>query len=205
MHICIWAHPYLYSRPVVANPLILFIPSIPLPQIIPYKASALKRKQSSPTPSLPLIPLYRLSPCTLTIIFISQIIPCKASSLKKKTFNSSDDAEDGRRRYNAEESKSGIEKKRVVIREKAILPDMYHLQIGYSNKSETCVLYPRVPKAWLANGFIIVPSLSEKGNSYFFLILDIIIIISMNIATVTPTYHRRYKSLPVWCDCSFRV
>ena len=56
--------------------------------------------------------------------------------------------------------------KRAVARVKTVTPDMYHQQIGYCNKSETCVLYPKVPKAWLANGFIIIPSLSEKGGSW---------------------------------------
>lgn len=55
--------------------------------------------------------------------------------------------------------------KRAVARVKTVTPDMYHQQIGYCNKSETCVLYPKVPKAWLENGFIIIPSLSEKGGS----------------------------------------
>jgi hypothetical protein len=55
--------------------------------------------------------------------------------------------------------------KRAVARVKTVTPDMYHQQIGYCNKSETCVLYPKVPKAWLANGFVIIPSLSEKGGS----------------------------------------
>ena len=63
------------------------------------------------------------------------------------------------------ESKTNLaDQQRVVVRVKTILPDTYHLQVGFNNKSETCVLYPRVPKAWLANGFIIVPSLSEKGK-----------------------------------------
>ena len=63
------------------------------------------------------------------------------------------------------ESKTNLaDQQRVVVRVKTILPDTYHLQVGFNNKSETCVLYPRVPKAWLANGFIIVPSLSEKGE-----------------------------------------
>ena len=50
------------------------------------------------------------------------------------------------------------------MREKTVSADMYHQQIGYCNKNETCVLYPKMPKAWLANGLIIVPSLSEKGE-----------------------------------------
>ena len=59
------------------------------------------------------------------------------------------------------------DKVRVVARERAIHPDMYHQQIGYSNKNETCILYPKLPKAWLANGFVIIPSLSEKGEVTF--------------------------------------
>jgi len=50
-----------------------------------------------------------------------------------------------------------------VVRERQINTDGYSQQIGHFSKTETCVLYPNLPKAWLANGFIIVPSLSEKG------------------------------------------
>ena len=53
---------------------------------------------------------------------------------------------------------------RAVARVKTTSSDTYHKQIGYRNKSETCILYPSVPKAWLANGFMIIPSLSEKGE-----------------------------------------
>lgn len=53
---------------------------------------------------------------------------------------------------------------RAVARVKTASSDTYHKQIGYRNKSETCILYPSVPKAWLANGFMIIPSLSEKGE-----------------------------------------
>ena len=56
---------------------------------------------------------------------------------------------------------------RAVARVKTTSSDSYHKQIGYKNKIETCILYPSVPKAWLANGFMIVPSLSEKGESLF--------------------------------------
>ena len=51
---------------------------------------------------------------------------------------------------------------------------MYHQQIGYSNKNETCILYPKVPKAWLANGFVIIPSLSEKGNNLIVLLYTVL-------------------------------
>jgi hypothetical protein len=45
--------------------------------------------------------------------------------------------------------------------------DGYSQQIGHFSKTETCVLYPNLPKAWLLNGFIIVPSLSEKGEDVY--------------------------------------
>lgn len=40
----------------------------------------------------------------------------------------------------------------------------YHEQIGYVSKTETCVLYPCLPRAYALNGFILIPSLSEKGT-----------------------------------------
>ena len=64
----------------------------------------------------------------------------------------------------SEITETKVIERRAVVREKTVSADMYHQQIGYCNKNETCVLYPKMPKAWLANGFIIVPSLSEKGE-----------------------------------------
>lgn len=39
----------------------------------------------------------------------------------------------------------------------------YTLISSFSSKTEACVFYPKLPRAWISNGLIVVPCMSEKG------------------------------------------
>lgn len=42
-------------------------------------------------------------------------------------------------------------------------PHAYHLTTSYNSKSEACVFYPNIPRAWFPDGLTIIPSLNEKN------------------------------------------
>lgn len=51
----------------------------------------------------------------------------------------------------------------VVQRRLYVDEKTYHVQSSYSSKTEAVIYLPRVPRVWLPNGLIIVPSLQEPG------------------------------------------
>jgi len=45
----------------------------------------------------------------------------------------------------------------------SVHPDTYALQTSFSSRTEAVVYYPKLPRAWVPNGLLLVPCLSEKG------------------------------------------
>lgn len=56
-----------------------------------------------------------------------------------------------------------METPKTILRKLTIDESSYHLASTFSSKMETCVYFPKLPRAWVPNGLLIVPSLSEKG------------------------------------------
>ena len=99
---------------------------------------------------------------------MGEIIPFKESSLKKKKNAHAEDrlfADDdgtGERKENDKGTTASSQRgpiQKIISASK----EAYHEQVGHCSKVETSVLFPRLPKSYVVNGFIIVPSLSEKG------------------------------------------
>lgn len=100
---------------------------------------------------------------------MGEMIPLKESSLKKKrgALDARYMDEDGAGEQKDQDKQSSSSRgplQKIVAASK----EVYHQQIGLCNKNESCVLFPRLPKAYVVNGFIIVPSLSEKGTKGHF-------------------------------------
>ena len=85
---------------------------------------------------------------------LGQFIASKPSSLKKRPGMVEDTKVGGG------SSQSG----NTILRKTSLkLPVSYFMKTTYSHKTEAVVYYPRLPRSWVGNGLIIVPSLSEKG------------------------------------------
>jgi hypothetical protein len=83
---------------------------------------------------------------------LQPILP-KASSLKKTVH-----PEDVIDRTNT--SAAGP---KTILRKLHLDSAGYNLISTFCSKSEACVFYPKLPRSWIADGFIVVPCLSEKG------------------------------------------
>lgn len=110
---------------------------------------------------------------------LGEPIPLKESSLKKKHTAEED----------AENHSSIIPTTKLVLRKLQIEPSQYHLTTSYSNKTEACVFYPKLPRSWIPNGLLIVPSLSEKGIKGKF-DLEVYCSEKININALPETYSR---------------
>jgi hypothetical protein len=84
---------------------------------------------------------------------MGELIPLKESSLIRKKKNI----------FAEEEPAPKTEARKTVLRKTVISPDSYSVQSSYSHKTESCIYYPKIPRAWMPNGLIIVPCLTEKN------------------------------------------
>jgi len=85
---------------------------------------------------------------------LGEFIAAKPSSLKKKRPKSLEDA-----------PPTGSDSGKTVLRKVHLspLPESYLLQTTFSSRTEASVYYPKLPRSWIPNGFIITPCLTEKG------------------------------------------
>eukprot|EP00605_Chrysophyceae_sp_TOSAG23-4_P001308 GSChrysophyteH1.ASY1.ANO1.1422.1 assembled CDS len=84
---------------------------------------------------------------------LGQFIAAKPSSLKKRP---------GAVEENLNLSSSS-ESKTIMRKASLSSPVCYSVKSSFSHKSESVIYYPRLPRSWVGNGLIIIPSLSEKG------------------------------------------
>ena len=54
-------------------------------------------------------------------------------------------------------------KEKVILRKFTLSSDAHQFESTYTSKTDACVYFPKLPRAWNPQGFIITPSLSEKG------------------------------------------
>lgn len=84
----------------------------------------------------------------------------KGSTLKHKS--NVRRSEDGEVEIHREAPTSSIPP--PVIQRRLYVDDKtYHVKSLYSSKTEACVYFPRLPRVWIPNGLIIVPTLQETG------------------------------------------
>lgn len=81
------------------------------------------------------------------------MVASKSSSLKKKKDQPVE--EDG--------APSRATGDKTILRKVSVNPNTYSLQTSFSNKTVASVYYPKMPRSWVPNGFLIIPCLSEKG------------------------------------------
>lgn len=94
------------------------------------------------------------SPPLSSFFLPPKVVAAKPSSLKKKKAPPSDDG--------LPPSRASGEK--TILRKIQISnPASYSLQTSFSNKTAATVYYPKMPRSWVPNGILVVPSLSEKG------------------------------------------
>ena len=85
----------------------------------------------------------------------------KPSSLKKKPNGASSSASASASASASESGRSVSDK--TFLRKVTIHPDTYSLQTSFSSKTEAVVYYPKLPRAWVQNGLLLVPCLTEKA------------------------------------------
>eukprot|EP01038_Epipyxis_sp_PR26KG_P006934 gene6934-9488_t len=88
---------------------------------------------------------------------LGEPILAKATSLKKPANDNDEDA-----KANANPA-SYNDAPKVILRKLHIEPSDYSLVSTYSSKTESCIFFPKLPRAWMPNGIIVVPSLNEKA------------------------------------------
>jgi len=82
---------------------------------------------------------------------LGEPIPPKASSLKKK------------HDPDLEMMRQAQMPVKTVLRTLHLDQAEYQLATSFTGKTESCVFYPKLPRAWLPNGLIISPCMNEKG------------------------------------------
>ena len=86
------------------------------------------------------------------------VIAAKPSSLIKESNTSKNFA---MKEQYLQDQKSSQDNK---IARKIALDPLYFSEITtYSHKTEACMYFPRIPRTWMPDGLLIIPSLSEKG------------------------------------------
>jgi len=83
---------------------------------------------------------------------MGELLPNKESSLKKKPIVTEESA-----------APTKGETGKTVLRKVAITPETYYAQSAFSSKTEATIYFPKIPRAWMPNGLIIVPCLSDKN------------------------------------------
>ena len=81
------------------------------------------------------------------------MLPTKVSTLKKSYVAEAD----------ALMRQMEVSQPKTILRKLAVEPGAYHLASSFCSKTEACVFYPKIPRAWIPNGLLIVPCLSEKN------------------------------------------
>lgn len=52
---------------------------------------------------------------------------------------------------------------KTILRKLSIEPSAYHLSTPFCSKTESCVFFPKIPRAWVPNGLLIVPCMNERN------------------------------------------
>lgn len=84
-----------------------------------------------------------------------EVIECKASSLKKPQSRSSSRRPQTAPKPNDEERK--------VTRKIALNPLYYSQTTTFNSRTEASVFFPKLPRAWMPDGLLLIPCLSERG------------------------------------------
>lgn len=85
------------------------------------------------------------------------VIAAKPSSLKRDSSASRNSAKE---QY-LKEKKSSMDGK--ITRKLSLDPLFFSETTTYTHKHEACMYFPRVPRSWMPEGLLVIPSLSEKG------------------------------------------
>jgi hypothetical protein len=86
------------------------------------------------------------------------VIAAKPSSLIKESTTSKNSAM--KEQYLKEQKNTQDGK---ITRKIALDPLFFSESTTFSHKSEACMFFPRIPRTWMPDGLLIIPSLSEKG------------------------------------------
>lgn len=86
------------------------------------------------------------------------VIASKPSSLIRESASSKNL---GAKEQYLQEQKNSHDGK--ITRKIALDPLYFSESTTYSHKAEACMFFPRVPRTWMPDGLLIIPSLSEKG------------------------------------------
>lgn len=86
------------------------------------------------------------------------VISAKPSSLQKESTTSKNSA--AKEQYLQDQKNSQDNK---IARKLSIDPLYFSEITTYSHRTEACMYFPRVPRSWMPDGLLIIPSLSEKG------------------------------------------
>mmetsp|Transcript_2083 Transcript_2083/g.3669 ORF Transcript_2083/g.3669 Transcript_2083/m.3669 type:complete len:480 (-) Transcript_2083:295-1734(-) len=84
---------------------------------------------------------------------LGELLPNKMSSLKKH------------KNQNVEEMMRHMElnQPKTILRTLSIDPNEFHLVSTFCSKTDACIFFPKIPRAWIPNGLLLIPCLSEKN------------------------------------------
>ena len=54
-------------------------------------------------------------------------------------------------------------KEKVILRKSTLADEIHTFESTYTSRTDACIYFPKLPRAWNPQGFVIIPSLSEKG------------------------------------------
>ncbi len=80
----------------------------------------------------------------------------KESTLRRRNLGD----EDGDTRVSAKR----VEGKKTILRKTFLGSSSFRIESSYNSKVDSCVFFPKIPRSWMPDGLIIIPSLSEKGT-----------------------------------------
>jgi hypothetical protein len=52
---------------------------------------------------------------------------------------------------------------KTILRKLVLDEAAYNVETTFSSKQETCIFYPKLPRAWIPNGLLIIPCVNDKG------------------------------------------
>lgn len=83
---------------------------------------------------------------------LGEMIPSKKSSLKKK--------------YKKEESTAMSQREdgKTILRLDSVPKEAFNVKTTGNSRTEACLYFPYLPRSWLTNGLILIPSISEIGK-----------------------------------------
>eukprot|EP01035_Chromulina_nebulosa_P020461 gene20461-26549_t len=91
---------------------------------------------------------------------VGELIPQKVSTLKKSSNQLAGESKDDDYIAPTRKEKYDITK---ILRQYSLLDEIHVFESSYSSRTEACIYFPKISRSLIPQGFIVTPSLNEKG------------------------------------------